>query len=581
MPICAACPLRQSDMLKELNIRNIALIDSLRIEFTRGLNALTGETGTGKSIVVDCVNLALGQRAAREMVRTGEEKGSVRALFDLSCAPQAKAFLDEAQIDYDDDYAEISRELSQNGRSVCRINGCAVPLNTLKSFSQLLVDLHGQQEHQKLMDTAQHRVYLDGFAGSGALEALIALKSAYEKALEARRALKKLESDEKTLAQKADILSMQLKEITSAKLKEGEDEELERRCKLYENAERLNSSMRTAYERLYLGGKQLSAQESLRRALDAVNAVAELDGQYAALASRIEELLYAVKDVGYEVQSIYEEMSFDPSELERMQDRLEVIKKLKRKYGPELADVMEFAQKAQSELESLENIESRREEARQESGRAEEALKERAKELSRIRQSAAGDLEKRVMEQLKDLGMERTRFEVRFSRRETIGPEGAEDVEFMISPNPGEPLRPLAQIASGGEISRFMLALKVILAASDGIQTMIFDEIDTGISGRMAQIVGEKMSVLGADRQVICVTHLAQIAALADTQFVVEKRVANEKTTSTVLRLDDEGRLKEIARLVGGADTLDSGLTHARRMLDSAKARTKELRSAL
>ena len=190
-------------------------------------------------------------------------------------------------------------------------------------------------------------------------------------------------------------------------------------------------------------------------------------------------------------------------------------------------------------------------------------------------------LQKRVMEQLKDLGMERTRFEVRFTRRDAIGPEGAEDVEFMISPNPGEPLRPLAQIASGGEISRFMLALKVILAASDGIQTMIFDEIDTGISGRMAQIVGEKMSVLGADRQVICVTHLAQIAALADTQFVVEKHVANEKTTSTVLRLDDEGRLKEIARLVGGADTLDSGLTHARRMLDSAKARTKELRSAL
>ena len=257
-------------MLKELNIRNIALIDSLRIEFTRGLNALTGETGTGKSIVVDCVNLALGQRAAREMVRTGEEKGSVRALFDLSAAPQARAFLEEAQIDYDDDYAEISRELNQNGRSVCRINGCAVPLNTLKSFSQLLVDLHGQQEHQKLMDIAQHRVYLDGFAGVEATEALSALRSAYEKALEARRELKKLESDEKTLAQKADILSVQLKEIASAKLKEGEDEELERRCKLYENAERSNSSVRTAYERLYLGGKQLSAQESLRRALPGV-----------------------------------------------------------------------------------------------------------------------------------------------------------------------------------------------------------------------------------------------------------------------------------------------------------------------
>ncbi len=565
-------------MLRELNIKNIALIESLRIEFTRGLNALTGETGAGKSIVVDCVNLALGQRAAREMVRTGEEKGSVRALLDISEAPQAKAYLDGMQIDYDDDYAEISRELNQTGRSVCRINGCAVPLNTLREFSSLLVDLHGQQEHQKLMDAAWHRTYLDGFSGKAAEDAKRELRRAYETCAEARQTLRKLEDDGKTLAQKADILSMQFKEITAAKLKEGEDEELERQCRLYENSEKLAESMRTAYERLYLGGKHLSAQESIRRALDAVNAVADLDPSYAQLAAKIEEALYTVKDIGYEVQSIYEELSFDPEKLERMQDRLELIKKLKRKYGPELSDVIEFAQKARDELESLENIDARREEAAKICEEREKDLKARAEVLSGLRRSNAGALEKEVTQQLKDLGMERTRFEVRLCKTQSITPEGAEDVEFMISPNPGEPLKPLTAIASGGEISRFMLALKVILAQSDGIQTMIFDEIDTGISGRMAQVVGEKMSLLGRDRQVICVTHLAQIAALADTQYVVEKTVSGDRTTSAVTRLDEEGRVKELARLVGGADTAQSGAQYARSMLCGAQARVSELR---
>ena len=254
--------------------------------------------------------------------------------------------------------------------------------------------------------------------------------------------------------------------------------------------------------------------------------------------------MYAVKDVGYEVQSIYEELSFDPQEAERVQDRLDLIKKLERKYGPELKDVIEYGNKAKAELDSLNRIDERREEAEKICGECKKELISVSNELSALRRKAADGLCRAVTEQLKDLGMERTRFEVRFTPLQEVREDGAEDVEFMISPNPGEPLRPLTEIASGGEISRFMLALKVILAENDGIETMIFDEIDTGISGRMAQTVGEKMALLGADKQVICVTHLAQIAALADTQFAVEKRVEGERTVSTVKKLDDEGRLK-------------------------------------
>ena len=567
-------------MLKELNIHSIALINSLRIEFTRGLNALTGETGAGKSIVVDCMNLALGHRGGREMVRTGEEKGWVRALFDIGDSAQAKAFLDEMQIEYDDDYAEISREIGINGRGLCRINGCVVPLGTLKAFTSILVDLHGQQEHQKLMDPAFHRMYLDGFGGhkvekkrNEVSEACISYRQTLDE-------LKQLNSDERLLAQKTDMLSMQVKEIADAKLREGEEEELKRKGVLYENSEKLSQSMRVAYERLYLGGKSLSAQESVKRAADAVAGIAELDPAYSDLYARLEELLYAVKDIGYEVQSIYEELSFDPQEAERVQDRLDLIRKLERKYGPELKDVIEYGKKAKDELDGLSRLDERRDAAERACFEKKKALEALGAELTQLRKDAAKDLCRAVSEQLRDLGMDRTRFEVRFTARNEVHQDGAEDVQFMISPNPGEPLRPLDQIASGGEISRFMLALKVILAENDGIETMIFDEIDTGISGRMAQVVGEKMALLGKEKQVICVTHLAQIAALADTQFAVEKRVEGERTLSTVRTLDDEGRLREIARLVGGAETDESGYEHARSMLSGAHARKTEIREA-
>lgn len=565
-------------MLIELNIKNIALIESLRIELERGLNVLTGETGAGKSIVVDCVNLSLGSRGGKELVRTGEEKGQVRALFDIGDCPAAKAYLDELQMEYDDGFVEVTRELTSAGRSVCRLNGCVIPMTALKEFTGHLVDLHGQQEHQRLMDPANHVRYLDDFGGAEIRELKDAMRRTHAVYLAADNALRKLNEDEATRSQKIDILSMQVREIRAAKLKDGEEEELEKRCRLFENAEKLSGSMRVAYERIYAGGKSMSAQESLKRAADALSGIADLDENYAALRDKIEESLCVVQDIGYEIQSIYEDLSFDPAEADAAQERLEQIKKLKRKYGPEVKDILAFVEKAAKELNDLQNMDERREELNEAYEQAKAAMNEAADKLSAARKKIARKLDGQIVEQLGDLGMARTKFETSFTKKPAVTADGSENVEFMISPNPGEPLRPLAAIASGGEISRFMLALKVILASTDGIETLIFDEIDTGISGRMAQVVGEKMALLAKDKQVICVSHLAQIAALGDTQFVVEKTVTGEHTGSNVRKLTEDGRIEELSRLVGGAETDASGKEHARSMLTGAWDRKKVLR---
>ena len=579
-PVSRRSQENSTEMLIELNIKNIALIEGLRIELARGLNVLTGETGAGKSIVVDCVNLSLGNRGGRELVRTGEEKGQVRALFDITGNAAAEAYLTELGIEYDDGFVEVSRELTNQGRSICRIAGNVVPMSTLKAFTGHLVDLHGQQEHQKLMDPANHVMYLDSFGGEEIKLLKETMREKHKAYTSAKSALDKLLSDEATRSQKIDFLTMQVKEIKAAKLKNGEEEELTRKCKLFENAEKLSGSMRIAYERVYAGGKSMSAQESLKRASDALSGIADLDDNYAALQERVSDAMYLVQDIGYELQSIYEDLSFDPAEADAAQERLEQIKKLKRKYGPEVSDVIAFGEKAQKELSDLTNADERREELTDEVKRTKTEMEQAAEALSEKRKQIASQLDGQIIKQLKDLGMARTRFETAFTKRTAITADGGEDVEFMISPNPGEPLRPLAAIASGGEISRFMLALKVILAQSDGIDTMIFDEIDTGISGRMAQVVGEKMALLAKEKQVICVSHLAQIAALGDTQFVVEKTVTGEHTGSHVCKLDENGRIEELTRLVGGAETDESGREHARSMLKSAWDRKNQLRNA-
>ena len=560
-------------MLLELTIKNIALIESLRVEFAQGFNVLTGETGAGKSIVVDSVNLALGGRADRDMIRTGAEKGMVQALFDISGNPRALAFAQEQGIDAENGVIAVRRELSRGGRNLCRVSDVVVPLNTLKQLTTLLMDVHGQHEHQALMNPARHLGFLDAFGGEahGALCAEVA-------GLHAERgrigsSLKKLMRDASEKERLADMLTFQAREIGAAHLKPGEEEKLEKRLAMLENAEKIKTGVETAYALVYRGdGRGASAQEGLLQAAEAMERIASISENYAALAGRLREVYYAAQDVGYELQAQMDGLDFEPDQLDKIAGRLDLIRRLERKYGATVEEVIAYGQSVNERLAALNSSDEAIAALKKQYREADARLRQACEALSARRKVSAAVLAEKICEQLKDLGMGRTRFEVRIEPEEKPTAAGMDRVEFMISPNPGEPLRPLAAIASGGEISRVMLALKVISMDSEGVDAMIFDEIDTGVSGRMAQVVGEKMCMIARSRQVLCITHLPQIAALGDAHFIVEKVVGENRTDTYVRALDWDGRVHEISRLVGGAQDSESSLSHAEHMLRDAEA---------
>lgn len=560
-------------MLLELTIRNIALIESLRIEFAQGFNVLTGETGAGKSIVVDSVNLALGGRADREMIRTGAEKGSVEALFDISQNPEALHMAEELGVEADCGLISVTRELSRSGRNICRIAGTVLPLSTLKAFTALLVDVHGQHEHQALMNPARHIAFLDAFGDDAHQNCIEAVHQAYALRADTAGKLRKLLKDAAERERLIDILSFQVQEISSAKLKVGEEQKLEQKLKMLENAEKVRDGIETAYLLTYAGdGRSLSAQESILRAADAMRDIANIDPRFARLDDELRNIYYSVQEVGSELQLLNEELSFDPQLMERIVNRLDTISRLERKYGTTEAEVIAFGNDAKKRLEGIRSSDEQIAEYKKLLKAQDHALHVACEALTASRKALASELEAGILLQLQDLGMAHTRFSVDFKQLEKPGANGADAVEFMIAPNPGEPLRPLAAIASGGELSRIMLALKVLALNHGGVDSMVFDEIDTGVSGRMAQVVGEKMCTIAQRKQVLCVTHLPQIAALGTAHFCVEKHSEDGRTHTNVVRLDAEGRIKELSRLVGGATDSESSLSHAAHMLKDAKA---------
>jgi len=560
-------------MLLELTIKNIALIESLRIEFAQGFNVLTGETGAGKSIVVDSVNLALGGRADRELIRTGSEKASVQALFDISANPAAQKLAEELGLEVDDGLISVSRELSRSGRNVCRIAGVVLPLSTLRQFTALLVDVHGQHEHQSLMNPEKHMAFLDAFGDSYHYGLMEAVRAAHALRSATTASLKKLLKDAAERERLMDMLRFQVQEITAARLKPGEEEKLERKLRMMENAEKIQNGVDAAYSYTYSGdGRSMSAQESLLQASAALKSVASLDPRFEKLCNSLKELYYSVQEIGLELQSLSEELNFDPELLDKINDRLELISRLERKYGATEAEVIAFGEAAQARLSDIESSDAQIASLKKQLKEQDRQLRERCEALSASRKALAARLEADILLQLKDLGMAKTRFLAELKALEKPGADGAESVEFLISPNPGEPLKPLASVASGGELSRIMLALKTIALDSDGVDSMVFDEIDTGVSGRMAQVVGEKMCAIARNHQVLCVTHLPQIAALGGTHFRVEKYVESEHTRTTVVMLDHDGRVRELSRLVGGAEDSDSSLAHAAHMLVDAEA---------
>lgn len=565
-------------MLVELTIKNIALIESLRIEFSQGFNVLTGETGAGKSIVVDSVNLALGGRADRDMIRTGAEKGMVQALFDLSGNTQARKFAEELGLDVEDDMIAVSRELSRNGRNICRISGIIMPLNTLKQLTGMLVDVHGQHEHQALMNPARHMGFLDDFGGTAIFEKKEKVAALYSARSKIASELKKLMSDVSEKERLSDMLGFQVQEISAAKLKAGEEEKLSRKLSMLENSEKIRSGVENAYMLVYQGdGRGPSAQEAILRAAESMDHIAALDEKFNALAGRLRELYYSVQDAGYELQAMLDGLNYDPEMLDKIANRLDLIRRLERKYGATVEDVIKFGADAAARLGELKSSDESIELLKKQYRQADSDLKAACGDLTVLRKASAEKLAEQICKQLADLGMGKTRFEVRVEPEAKPLSSGMDRVEFMISPNPGEPLRPLAAIASGGEISRIMLALKAIAMDCDGVDSMIFDEIDTGVSGRMAQTVGEKMCLIAKNKQVLCVTHLPQIAALGDTHFLVEKIAGEDRTDTNVRCLDKTGRIRELSRLVGGAEDSESSLSHAEHMLADAAETKKQL----
>lgn len=552
-------------MLVSLTIRNIALMDEMQVEFGPGLHVLTGETGAGKSIIVDAAALLLGSRAQKELIRSGCEKARVEGVFDLRDCPSVRALLKEQELDEGEELI-LSREITIQGRSSCRVNGTLLPLAQYQQFTGLLMDLHGQHAHQSLMDEKRHLGFLDasGDAEHQALLAQVQKESAAWK--ESCRTLEKLKKQGAEAGERLELLRIRQKELKNAKLTPGEEDALSRERDRFRNAEKIEAGLREAYEAVYDG--PAPAAESLRQAVNALSPIEGLDESYASLRARLDGLYYEAEDIGLALRDLLARLDSDPERLEAVQARLDLIRRLSRKYGG--ATTGEMVQKLgeiENELSGFESLDDRLEEA----AKQERILAKRyalaAASLTQSRQALARKFESEMESQLRDLNMAGTRLQVSLPPCPP-GPQGSETAVFLIAPNRGEEFQPLSKIASGGELSRLMLAIKSVAAQREGVPSMIFDEIDTGISGRAAQVVGEKMAAISKTRQVLCVTHLQQIAALADRHYLVEKYFDGERTRTRLTLLTGETRVDEIARMLGGDP--ESARKHAREMMKGA-----------
>lgn len=567
-------------MVLEIAIRNIALITELRLELGAGLNVLTGETGAGKSIVVDALTLVLGSKVDKSIVRAGEDKARVEALFDISGNRLAQEILEEWGVENDDGVIVVARELTATGRTVCRVGGTTVPLNQFRQLTSVLVELHGQHEHQMLFDSESHLGFLDAFGDEEHHLLMKKVEEDYSTYSGIQRNIHSLEVDLAERERLRDTLTYQLQEIQNVNPKKNEVEILEKKDRMLQSAQKISQKINRAYDLIYRGtGRGISAQEALKKASDAVAALSGLDEKFDTLRSRLDELFYAAQDIGYELQDMCETIDFDAGESERIASRLSDLRMLLRKYGPELEDVFAFRDKAQARLEEIDGGDEKLRNLQKDLQKVKDSLEEHCHALRESREQLAQKMCARILEELADLGMGRAKFEVRF---ENLGPgkfspRGSEKAQFMLSANPGIPVRPLSEVASGGELSRIMLAMKVVAADRAGADAMVFDEIDTGVSGRMAQAIGEKLASIARTRQVICVSHLPQIAAMSDNQYLVEKYVKDGVTGSTVRLLSYDGRIEELARMVGGAEDIDSARKHACNMLEAARAGKKRL----
>lgn len=549
-------------MLTELNIKNFAIIDSLNITFEKGFNVLTGETGAGKSIIVDAVDLVLGGRASSEMIRSGCEEAVVEAAFDISDVKGVSEKLGEMGIEKDDNLV-IKRTLSASGKNKVFINGSMATIAMLSDVGEFLVDIHGQHEHQTLMKIERHIDVLDEYAALGPLrQEMSGIYSEWNRVKDELESLKSSEADKE---KRVDLLRFQSDEIEKAALKVDEDEELLEERKLLSNAERLYESANMALEILY--SQSGSALELIKKAGSKVTDISIIDESMRVTLDAINSASASIEDAALTLRDYVGRISFDPERLNEIEERMDLIGRLKRKYGNTVSEILKYKEEVDRELDGIERAEERIGELEREGERLKDKGLKVAEMLSERRKKGSDELTKKVAKELSDLGMKKAIFEVKMERLNDISAKGSDKVEFLLSSNPGEAPKPLSKIASGGELSRIMLALKKVLANPTGVPTMVFDEVDSGIGGGIAEVVGRKLREVAEGRQVLCITHLAQIAAMADLHYAVSKGENKGRTTTTVSRLSGDERVDEVARMLGGMTITEATKRHAEEMI--------------
>ncbi|HIS65025.1 MAG TPA: DNA repair protein RecN [Candidatus Avoscillospira avistercoris] len=548
-------------MLSVLHIENIAVIEQADITFDAGFNVLTGETGAGKSIVIDAISAILGERAYRDVIRTGCDKAFVSAVF-TGIGPLD--WFTENQVEYQPEELLIQREIWLDGKNVCRVNGRPVTVALLRKLGIQLINIHGQHDSQQLFDEANHLRYLDLFAKDEA--ELAAYTAAFETVQQTRAEIRRLSMDESEKLRRVETLRYQIEEIEGAKLKPGEDEQLEALRKRLQNSEKMKSGLCAAVNALYGGEDSDGACSLLTDAERSLGSLCRFDESLEPLQTRLTDAAYLIRDITEELRDLRDSLSFSEGELEQLEERLDVIHKLRRKYGATCVDILEFLEKCRRELDEIEFSSDRLEQLQKDLEKQEAKAKKAGLALRKIRKTAADALAERILSELVQLDMPKVQFVCQFEELELTA-TGMDEVRFLMSANVGEDLKPMSKVASGGELARIMLALKNVLAEQDHVPTLIFDEVDAGVSGQAAQKVAEKLCQVARTKQILCVTHLAQLAAMAHTHLYISKAVRKGRTYTSVTPLDMEGRKQEIARIIGGAVITDTTLKSAEEML--------------
>lgn len=550
-------------------MKNCALVEELRLTIDKNLNILTGETGSGKSIIIDALGLCLGNKYDKSFLRKGTDKGFVETVF-YSENENLKRIMSENDIDMEDGIITIARVIYSDGKSTARVNGRTVKLSLLKEIVSYLIDVHGQHQNQLLFDPSRHLKFIDAFAGETIVDAKMEYKELYSEYSKVKSELLRLNDnkDEMEIQREIDLLKFQIDEIEAANLNPEEYEELIQKRDVFRNSEKIFNNLNVSYEAIH--NSEINAIDIVGRVVSELSYIASFDKKIGDIYNEVERIMYELQDLSGEIRDYKDSINFEPYELEQIEIRLNDINNLRRKYGDTIEDIFNFHEKISKRLYDILNRDEEKERLKEKLESIEEELYKKSEVLTEIRKEQAEKMAALLIEELDSMDMKNVRFCTEFSDRDFTA-EGRDFAEFMISFNVGEDLRPISKVASGGEISRFMLAFKTILADTDEIETLVFDEIDTGISGIAAQNVGEKLSDIATKKQIICITHLPQIAANADTHYCIEKKTDGERTFTVVEKLDADGRKREISRLISGKQITEKTIEHAKEILSLAE----------